>query len=168
MSLLVNDTRVIISQGGRPLFNRILAAGFFTGGLYCLAVFVLGLFEKKGLLAYLYIAIFCLYFGFILSYSSNFIFDFKRHRFKEEFQMGIFKFGWWEPMPPIEYVSLFNSGENEYQISIWIEGNDKYHIGGYTSAEDGIKASKIIAKKLSIDLWDATDPHNGYWVDLEK
>ncbi len=165
MSLLVGSRYVVIAQGRKSIFSRILGAAFFTAMIYCIGKMIYAYLNFPYInIMYLYGAAFFLVFGFFLTATSNFVFDFKRHRFREEMQISIFKFGWWEPLPNLEYISVFKQSEGVYVLKIYISKNDAYTVGVFKDAESGLIAGKAVAKKLEIDLWDASDPHNGKWL----
>ena len=165
MSLLVGSKYVVISQGPRSLFSRILAAAFFTAMVLCIIKMYNNYYDLGYInIMYFYGSAMFLVFGFSFSFSSNFVFDFKKHRFREEIQIGVFHFGWWEPLPTLEYVSIFRQSEQVYVLKIFISKNDAYTIGGFKSAEQALEAGTNVSKKLEIDLWDASDPHNGKWL----
>lgn len=169
MSLLVPNKYVVISQGRRPLFYRIIAAAFFTAMLYSIFKMVIGYYDVGYInLLFVYLTFLFLIFGCAFSFSSNFVFDFKKHRFREEVQISIFHFGWWEPMPDLKYVSIYNDGDDNYILKIFITVNDGYTIGGFKNPQAGIKATKEIGRKLEIDVWDATVRGEGKLYEIAK
>lgn len=162
MSLLVNTRYVVIRQSPRSLLNRILGAVFFTAMLYCIYKLLSGTITHGALTGFCLMGVvFFFFLGFACSRSSNFVFDFKRHRFREEFQMGIFKMGAWEPMPDLEYVSISKFEDNNYPLKIYISENDSYLISGFTDAKSARAAAKDIGEKLELDVWDETIPGEG-------
>lgn len=169
MSLLVDTRYVVISQGRRSFISRIIAAALFTAMVYCMIQMAYGYYNLGYInILYLYGTGLFFIFGFSFSISSNFVFDFKKHRFREEIQISVFHFGWWEPLPELEYISVFRQREGVYVLKIYISKNDAYTIAGFKNAEQAIKAGISVAKKLEIDLWDVTDPHNGKLIELEN
>ncbi|GER60309.1 hypothetical protein [Patiriisocius marinus] len=168
MSLLVDDRYVVISQGPVPLFRRIIAAVLLTGFVFCVYAMVREYLEEGWINAlYFYGSFFLLMYGFQAARSRNFVFHFKKHRFREEVQLGFLKFGFWEPLPDLKYVSVYKVAPKIYIIKIFITVNDGYEIVGFKNADDGILAAKAIAKKLSIDCWNATNPGNGDWLEID-
>lgn len=167
MSLLVDTRRVVISQGSIPIYKRVIAAALFTGLVYCLIQIGIGIYTDYVNVMYVYGAGFFLFYGFIFARSRNFVFDFRRYRFREEIQVGLLKFGWWEPLPDLKYVSVYRKAEDIYIIKIFISVNDGFEIGGFDNVEVGIKAAQKIAKKLSIDCWDGTNPGNSDWIEVD-
>lgn len=169
MSLIVSNKYVVISQGRRSLISRIFAAALFTAMLYSIFQMVIEYYDVGYInLLFVYLTFLFLIFGCAFSFSSNFVFDFKKHRFREEVQISIFHFGWWEPMPGLEYVSIYNDRDDKYILKIFTTINDGYIVGAFKDADDGIIAAKEIAKKLEIDVWDATIRGDGKLYKKEK
>jgi hypothetical protein len=120
MSLLVATRYVVISQGEIPLYKRIIDAAFFTALVFCVMQMV---YEYRINVMYLYGAGFFLYYGFKFSHYRNFVFDFKKNRFREEIQISILKFGFWDTMPELRYIPIcFFSIPNGAYVAVYISG----------------------------------------------
>jgi hypothetical protein len=55
----------------------------------------------------------------------------------------------------------------EYQVNLWYLQNKHYKMYKLTEEEHALKFGAMVAKKLNIDLLDATERGINKWVDKE-
>lgn len=168
------DQRTIdahISEGIRPLWQTIIAALFYTAALVSLYFFYKTFsidFSKKKVIAYFDIfEITSLLFSVGVSFSvvKDYQFDFKNKQFKIIYRVGAIKIGKWRALKSLDYISVFKKNESKYFVNLWYNKNKHFKLSIHNTAEDAITMGKELAKRLKIELLDATDPHNSKWLD---
>ncbi|GEQ84637.1 hypothetical protein ULMS_01450 [Patiriisocius marinistellae] len=164
MSLLVDDRYVVVKQKAKLWYEWLVPILFLLILGFCIWQIIVGVDVHTELYFYGLLIFVSSISAFYNAKKSNFIFDFKRERFKEEIQVGIIKFGWWEPMPSIEYISIYKEAENKYFLKIFISFNDGYLIEEYNNREDGIEAAYQVASRLNTSIWDGTILEDRKWI----
>ena len=170
----MTQKEIIISQGNRPFWQIILAALFFTGMVTSLYYFstTFNIFDSeenvKFSLHFLQIAIFLFFGGTFFSSVRDYHFNFQENKYKILFCVGPIKIGRWKSFKSLEYISVFKSSSNIYEINLWYDKNKHFNISKYKQEEFALFAGKELAKKLNIDLLDATNPFSKKWVDNLK
>jgi len=165
----VKEKDIYISSGPRPFWQLIIASVFYTLVLFSMYKFIRGMIDSTPSVLWVLGSIFAFVLGLQFSLTNSFHFDIEKRQFKEDFHIGPFFYGEWEPFPDLDYVSVFNFKEGFYQINLWIKGNDFYTITGTNDLKIALEVGESIAKKLNIDLLDAaTDPRNSVWIKLEN
>lgn len=178
---------IIISEGVRPLWHRIIAAFLYTVILLLLVLLVFSV----NLSAELYVVkqlihsaefIFLL-FVFALRFSTvrTLYFDLNERKYKKEFSVGPICVGKWKSLPNIEYISVFRQivssdpdGDGvgmldiRYDINVWHDTSKHFTIYSGFTVEPVFEIARYIALKLKVDLLDATIPNNFKWVELEE
>lgn len=156
--------------------------GIFQSGmgiLLCLSG--LGLMGYKfvagdlGLIDWLYIALggILLYFAALCIMASKLYFDLENRRYKKETILLFIRYGSWQPLPELEYVSVFyqlhltGDGNNTgtYNVNLWHAGNKHFTIQEDGSADTAFDMASKIAIQLNIPLLDATEPDDFKWID---
>lgn len=173
-----NENYLIISEGSRPIFHTIMASIAYLLTIAVLIIFFTGynifkpelMYEKyhPGSLAG---AIIICASGIQFSRIRNIIFDLKRNRINLEWQVGPFKFGKWEDLDEISYVSVFGSkyrNSTKFEVNLWFDSNRRKSI--YTSFDPDtvLVIAKEIAKKLKIDFLNSTEPHEKFWIKWQE
>lgn len=162
---------IIVSQGNRPFWQIILAALFFTGMVIFLYYFFItfNIYDSvtrfKGSLHFLQIAIFLFAAGISFSAVRDYHFNFQEKKYKILFCVGPVKIGKWTKFKSLEYISVFKNSKNFFEINLWYNKNKHFNISKYDQENFALFAGKELAKKLNIDLLDATDPHSSKWVE---
>lgn len=165
----MEEKEVYISSGSRPFTLLVIAAVYFTMSGAFMYTFIKGFMDEDLSIIWLFASFFTFMLGVSFSRTKNFHFDIKNKRFKKKYRIGSFTYGFWKPLPELEYISVFNFKGRLYQINLWIKGNDFYTITTLNDLQIALEEGKSIAKKLDIDLLDAaTDPRNSIWVALNK
>ncbi|MCK0188726.1 hypothetical protein [Arenibacter sp. F20364] len=173
----MEDKKIIISEGVRPLWQTLIAATFFT-----LAVIMLGMFffgyepfpvdgiSNKGNFGVFYIATACTVQGILFSSVKSILFDIRKNRFKKEYGVGPLRLGRWKKLPKIEYVSVFRqlkeNSSHTYEVNMWMKGNKSFTIYESGDLETTFAMGENTAKSLDVNLLDATAPNDFKWVDL--
>ncbi|PHR70730.1 MAG: hypothetical protein COA67_07960 [Lutibacter sp.] len=159
---------VMISEGMKPLWQRIIAALLYTLMFYL----IINVYTKTPFLFSAYyslliplLLIFSI--AFPLSAIKNYHFDFDAKKFKVEYVIGYLKYGVWEDLPKFEYVSVFMKGEEVYELNLWFYKNEHYKVFHYFDFDDAILDAFQISEKLQIDLLDASVKNNHRWIDKD-
>ena len=123
------------------------------------------------------VAVLCFLLGVRFSLIQNIHFDLKDKRYKKEYSVGIIGVGVWKQLPEIEYVSVFKqslksdeSGEHcgfKFNLNMWYPVNKHFTIYSCDEPEPVFVVAKFIAKKLQVDLLDATVPNDFKWLEPE-
>ena len=152
-------------------FFRVIAALFFTVAIGLIIHFFLTMnfsWGKKHFYAhfdYLQIIFVLIFLGIYFSYTINCHFDFEKKLFKREFTIGIFRYGKWKPLPQIDYVPLFATDRNVFQINLWNNSNKHWDLYEEFNYKDAFTIAFELSELLNIDLLDATIPGKFKWVD---
>ena len=171
------DERTIdahISEGKRPFWQILIAALFYIGALVSLyffyETFSLEVSNKK-IVAYFDIfelTIILFMAGISFSVVKDYQFDFKNNQYKIIHRVGPIKVGQWRTLKSLDYISVFKKNESKYLVNLWYNKNKHFNLSAQNKADTAIFMGKELAKKLKIELYDATDPHNPKWVDNLK
>jgi hypothetical protein len=173
-------TNVIISEKGRPFWQTVLAALFFTVTLAQLAyalweVFLGGGFWKA--MSLLDTIILTGGLGLKFSIVASIHFDIAKRQYKKQYTIGSIKYGKWEYLPNIEYISVFKQGLSDsegnrvdviYDVNVWHNTSKHFTIYSCGELEPAFEMAKYMALKLDVDFLDATVPNDSRWVELYK
>ncbi|WP_420570779.1 hypothetical protein [Kordia sp.] len=148
-----------------PALRFVFGIGFFLVGI--IAIFF------GNLLGFIFCVVSILFFN---RDGSEIKLDTRQYRtFLDTFG---FRFGTWENLPEIEYVSVFSTTEttiiqdftgvtemtdNIIVLNLFYNGNHRIKAYATTSKEDALKVAKHIAEILKIDILDATEAESK-WI----
>ena len=176
VSLFVEDKNFIISEGNRPLWQRVIAAVLYTAILLLLYMFFIGLEftletkKLKGSFSLIEIAIFLLMPSLSFSVVKDLLFDINNKQYKIQYCVGPIKVGNWRPLPNVEYVSVFKQllqdGEYVYEVNLWYHRNRHFELYKISDVATAFEMGKHIAQGLDIKLLDATVPNKNKWIEL--
>lgn len=173
----MDKSKIIISEGVRPMWQTLVAAAFYTLTFILLAMFFFGyeIFPEEGMdnrwnFGVFYIAIACAAQGILFSSVKSIFFDLENQKYKEEYRVGPLCVGKWKPLPAIEYVSVFRqlkaNGSYTYEVNLWMKENRSFTIYETGEMATTFAMGESTAKALKVDLLDATVPNDFKWVDL--
>lgn len=165
---------MIITEGKRPLWQTIIAALCYTCTLLFVYMFFKEVsFDGESIRAganLLYAGSFLFVIAVRFSLVKNVLFDLENKKYKHENQFGLIKLGKWEELPKIEYVSVFRqplvNDDYIYEVNLWYNTNKHFCIYKHHESELVFNLGKQVAKRLEIDLLDATKPNNYNWIKL--
>lgn len=180
---MLKETRIIISQGKRPLLHLLIASVFYTFSFFLIfSLFYeinlkyLDFFFSKNWFEKVYILFFTI--PIAINYSSLIFthLDLEKKKIKKEFKIGFIKWGYWKKLPKIQYVSVYktsikNDENTFFEINLWFKENE--HTTIYKTTEDFFeevyKIGFDVAKALNIKLLDATSDYSRdwEWINLE-
>ena len=168
----MKKNNVLISEGNRPWWQIIIAALAFTGALVFLYMFFtkVDLTESskklRSTISLLEVAIFLIINGIAFSVVRDYHFDFQNKQYKILYCLGPLQIGKWQSFKKLEYISVFKNGKDLYEVNLWYNTNKRFNISTTNNLDAAFEGGKEIAKKLAIDMVDASDPHNSKWVDV--
>ncbi len=171
----LKEYELIVSQGNRSFWMRLVAASFFTAMLFKL--YEIGLLfynfdidEKLVKIIPHDIKFAALYFagGISFAITKNIFIDIDQNILISRFCVGPFTKDVKSKIPQLEYVSVFFDSKELYEINLWYEGNKHYKMYFFEDKEPAMKFAELTARKLNIDLLDATEKGNSMWIDLPK
>ena len=165
---------VIISTKDKPIILVVLAAMFYT-----IAIFLVGLsfyniqfsldesIIKERISILELIAIFTLG-GISFSVKNTKFFNLEEKKYKNQYSVGPFKVGKWKALPKLDYVSIFKTPRDIFEINIWHNKNKHFNIYNYFEKEEALEAGYYIANQLHIKLLDATIPNDYNYLDMNE
>jgi len=170
----MKDKDVYISNGKRPIWQLVIAALLYTASFYFVYMFVVRYQvnigkNNKGLAGLMEIAIFCFAGGVGFSRVVDYHFDLKEKKYRIIYNFGLVQFRRKYTFDSIDYISVyFNRKTEVYEVNLWYNSNKHFALVVYEDDENALDAGKVLAIRLDLDLWDATNPHKGDWVELEN
>lgn len=167
----MKQKEILISQGSRPWWQKIIAAIFFTGMFYYLYLFIANyhLFDPnkspRQAAAPIKMIIYLFTGGVGFSLVREHHFDFNNRKYKINYCVGPIKIGQWKRFKKLEYISIFKKKSGIYEINLWYNHNKHFTLFSCDDPLEGLDAGKQVAEKLEIDLWDATNPYDSKWME---
>ncbi|MGB1270218.1 MAG: hypothetical protein ACPG45_10825 [Flavobacteriaceae bacterium] len=174
---------VVVSEKQKPLINRIATSFVFTlliGYLFFFAQIILSSFDIHFLNVSPKISYYAFYllvpviastpYMISLSQVKQIYFDLENELYCEGLVFGLVKFRKkWKVLPKISYVSTFyQASDNDFEVVLWSDDNRNIDIfKSYDWVEIFYLGYKV-AKELKVEMYDAIDRNNKYWVDLNK
>lgn len=117
----------------------------------------------------------------VILYQSGIEVDFENRRYRETNNFGPIVVGSWEPLPPLQYVSVFtatkvtvatsNTGrtvdpsERVLQVNLITKNNRRIKLYEGKDRERAFDLAKRYAPRLGLDVWDATTKE-GKWLEV--
>ena len=170
----MTDKEVFISNGTRPLWQKIVAAAMYTASIYFVYLFFSNysshLVEQnhKAVASPLQVAIILFAVAVWFSMVIHYHFDIANKRYKKIFSFGMVNFGTWTPLQNIAYVAIYTNQNDSIEVNIWYDRNQHFQIAAYEESEQALIAATSVARQLDVALWDARDPKNRDWIVLKK
>ena len=171
----IKEYELIVSQGNRPLWMRILAALFFTYMLYlvyelCLLFYYRGFsaFSSKTLPSFAELIGYSLSGGITFCITKTVLIDTDNDLLISRFCVGPFSHDVKSRVPELEYVAVFFDSKENYEVNLWYVGNKHYRMYDFDEKKTAMKFAEMVSEKLNIDLLDATEKGNSKWIDKTK
>lgn len=170
-----NEFELIVSQGNRRLWARILAALLFTIVLFEIATLLLMLWVNgfiseilkscQGKMELIGLGIAG---GLHLSLTKTVLIDTDTDKLITRYHVGRFSWDSIGVVPEMEYVSTFRNGKDMFEVNLWYKGNKHYKMFVFEKKEPAMIFAEQVAQKLKIDLLDATERGNSKWIEIIK
>ena len=167
----MDSKNVYISNGRRPLWHIILAAFFFTASFFLLYLICFEnniVSHKRDYGGLSYMITFGFMMGIRFSQVIDYQFDFQKMQYKKIYTFGFIKFSSKFSFQDLKYIAVFKKEELQYEINLWHGKNKRFNISIYKESKEALLNARYIAEKLSLDIWDATNPHNADWLDTDN
>lgn len=157
-----------ISNGKRPLWHTLIAALFFTFSIgigYALFFDVSFLPSNRDYGTLFYAGTFSIMMGIRYAEVIDYEFDFENRIYKKIRTFGFVKIPSSQSFSNLKYVAVFNNeNTGAFEVNLWHGKNKRFSITFFYNDADALEAASTIAGKLSLNLWDATNPRQGKWV----
>ena len=164
----MTDKKLFFFQSPPPVWKIIITALGITIAFFCLWEFIVGILYEEPSILPIFFAFVSLIFTLPLSATTNFHLDLEEGRFKEEIQLGLIKIGWWEPLFDFEYVSILGLSNGMFVLRLWFEKNQFFTVSGFDNEVLAIEEAKVVARIMNLDVWNATNPRNGFWMNNDE
>ena len=175
----MKSENIIISEGERPIWQMVIAAFFYTLSFGSLSywffilkfkAFDLGIVDVTGwVIAF---SVLFLSVGIKFSVINNVLFNLDFNTYKDEYAVGPIKYGKWQALPDVKYVSVFDQplkeGNYIFEVNLWYEKNKHFNIYRNSHYEPALEMGFHIANKLNVKLLDATVPNNFKYLDMDE
>ncbi|MCB9187216.1 MAG: hypothetical protein H6601_10820 [Flavobacteriales bacterium] len=118
--------------------------------------------------------------GGLLMYQSGIEVNYNERTYRLITAFGPQGFGTWEPLPPINCVSVFKTQlvsstygrsnasvttrEEVIQVNLATEQNQRIRLFETDNIEEAFAFAKKVSEKLDLKVWDATT-REGHWVE---
>ncbi|MEZ4853241.1 hypothetical protein [Flavobacterium sp.] len=170
----MNNDNFVISEGKRPVFHLILATLLFGVSVVCLYLFITELLAvdttnvKKSQVptGFLELTIFAFIFGLNFSKITTIYIDLKQQILRTEYKVAFFKMNTKQKIKNLGYISVFKNDNLQFEVNLWYDTNKHCKMFLYTNKQDAIACGKQFAQRMKIDLLNATEKGNFFWVDL--
>ncbi|NMH28230.1 hypothetical protein [Flavobacterium silvaticum] len=166
---------IVVSQGRLPIWRAILAAGCFSWILYILgldawAIYQVGYDEKlwtacaksMNSVGYFFAA------GVLLSLRRTVRISPAENLLQTDLQVGPFRKTITQSAPELEYMSVFKNQKEQFEANLWYKGNKHYKMCAFDKPAEAFSFARDIAKKLNIDLLDATRKGDFTWIEMNE
>ena len=168
-----NEFELVVSEGQLPWWRVIVAAISFTVAFHVLyedllLFYYVGFSEKTGLI----VAESLQYFGSALvggvsfSTTKTVLIDLDNDKLISRYCFGPITRDILTVVPSVEYVSVFKNAKEQFEVNLWYKGNRHYKMYRFDSKSSAIDFATNVAKKLKIDLLDATVKGDSQWIEL--
>jgi hypothetical protein len=173
INLRMGEYELVVSEGKRPLWRTMVAALFFTL-LFYMFYKIARAWILQGMNADVVLLIIQCFFGagyaiaggvFYALQKSVYI-DLDKNLLVSHYNVGPISWKVKSQVPQLEYVSVFLDKKEYFEVNLWYYGNRHYNMYTFNEKSDAMKFAADVAKKLSIDLLDATKKNDSKWIEI--
>ena len=168
----IKDFEVCVFEGKRSWYELLLASVFFSIFIYVLILLFYNTYFELSLIVFLKrlastigLGGFCFIKGLQFSATKNMLIDLDTNTIVSRYIVGPFTYDSKTKAAEFEYVSFFKNKEDSFGTNLWYKVNRHFKMYSFEKEEAARKFSIEIAKKLNIDLLDATERANSKWID---
>ncbi|GGD18849.1 hypothetical protein [Hyunsoonleella pacifica] len=167
---------LIVSENQRPLWQRILAALFFTVAIALLGYILYNAnWTDKNLKSIGHnfnIVIYLIVAGISFSFQKSVYINVEKSKFRATFEIGPIKLGQWKTINNYEYVSIFHQpladGEKIYEVNLWYDRNKHWELYKRYDLKEAFIISYEISELLEVNILDATVPNDYKWIEKKQ
>lgn len=167
-----NEFELIVSEGKRPIWSSVLAALFFTLMFYSIYLLFQLIWEigfsartLKNLPSFFKTIALSLAGGITFSVTKTILIDVDKDKLISRFFVGPFSKDVLSVIPELEYVSIFLNSKDDYEVNLWYNKNKHYKMYSFDEKCSAFNFGSEVAKKLKLDLLDATEKGNPKWIE---
>ena len=171
------EKEIVVSEGQRPLWQRVIAALLYTVMFFTL-LFYFYLLHNSGLedlkkvrniTGLLQISFYCFIGGLNFSIVKTLFINLEKEKLKTEYRVGIFSIKYFSEFPKLEYVSVFKhyyekNDNTIFEINLWYKGNKHFNVSNFEEFQPAMDFGLMFSNKLNLDLLDATEKGNSKWI----
>ncbi|WP_432412004.1 hypothetical protein [Rasiella sp. SM2506] len=158
------------TQGNRPFWHTVIAGACFTLSFVILYMVFLEIEllnqRLRSIVNSIELLVMLMATGVRFSMVNDYLFDLENNQFRIIHNIGPIKWGKWRQLAQLDYISVYQKIEGQFQINLWYNTNKRINISGSNDFANALAIGEKLAKKLEIDLLDASDPHNSKWVEM--
>lgn len=159
----------------RPLWQRLIAAMFFTAAIVFLAYALYNANWTNGnainighdIKSFIYLV----GFGVAFSFHQSVYIDLKNSKFRSTIEIGPIKLGQWKTISNYEYVSIFHqpleNGEKIFEVNLWYDRNKHWELYKKHDFKEAFLIGFELSELLQINILDATVPNDYKWINKE-
>lgn len=163
----LDQKEIIISEEIKPFWKILIAAILFTVSLY----FIYLTFYYWSM-RWVYYGIRCFEFSLTLFLGASFFaarkiiyLNTEAKILKIEYRLGNIKMNFFK-ISNLEYISVFKDNQNEwFEVNLWYNKNKHLNISNFDNFDTALEYGKKFARKIEIDLLDATEKGNFKWIE---
>ena len=159
----------------RPLWQRLIAALFFTAAIAFLAY---ALYNANwtndnainighDIKSFIYLVAF----GVAFSFHQSVYIDLEKSKFRSTIEIGPIKLGQWKTISNYEYVSIFHqpleNGEKIFEVNLWYDRNKHWELYTKHDFNEAFLVAFDLSELLQIDILDATVPNDYKWINKD-
>jgi hypothetical protein len=168
----IKDFEVSVFEGKRSWYDLLLASVFFSIFIYLLILLFYNTYFELSLIVFLKrlaptigLGGFCFIKGLQFSATKNMLIDLDTNTIVSRYIVGPFTYDSKTKAAEFEYVSFFKNKDDSFGTNLWYKVNRHFKMYSFEKEEAARNFSVEIAKKLNIDLLDATEKGNSKWID---
>ena len=168
-----NEFELIISEGSRRWYERALAIFFFSCALFflyrlgCLFfenepdedLFMHAAHELKPIAV-------CFAGGIAFSMTKTILIDVDKNKLISRYEVGRFSRNHIANIPALDYVSVFKNTKDQFETNLWYARNKHYKMFFFSEKASALAFATMVAKKLNLELLDATEKGNKKWIEI--
>ena len=160
---------IIITHRRRTLLHFIGATLCLLIAVFCVYLFIIGFhidgqYDKtKPEGGFIEIALTLFAIGLYFLTKISYIIDAERLRYKREYSFLKWRFGRWRKFKSIDYVAVFKKKEEDFRVKLWYNKNKHFSICTYYDKAGAMEEADLLASRLNVNVWDATNPNDGKW-----
>ncbi|MEW5677507.1 hypothetical protein ABGT15_14445 [Flavobacterium enshiense] len=167
-----SEFEVVVSEGKRAWYEVFLATVFLSIFFYLLLSCIyyitfdvsLGPFVENLFLS-CSIGLYSLAQALKFAVVKNILIDVDSDRLISRYLLGPFSHDVVKITPEFEYVSVFKNDKEYFETNLWYKGNKHYKMYAFEEKQPAMDFADDVARKLNIDLLDATEKGNSKWIE---
>jgi hypothetical protein len=167
-----SEFELIVSEGKRHPFERMLAALSFTVIFYGMFAMVARLVQNgitdeliRSCAGFMEIIGLGLALGLRFAVTKTILIDTDTDKLISRYHLGPISYDDIYPVPKLEYVAVFKNQKQVYEVNLWYKGNKHYGMYGFDEKAPAFKFAESVAEKLNLDLLDKSEHGVSTWIE---